>query len=147
MKNLKTKIIINFLILFFLSISIVYAAIGVGFSIPGTINMGIVKPNKLYDIWEAFVINTGDEYGCYKMNVSYFQDQPEKRVPQEWIIYNPLEFCLDPNEAKLVDIDLLVNPSIRLDNGLKGNYFSFLEACTYQGFLGACAATKLYFSI
>ena len=141
------KKLLLILFLFFFFVTPVLAAIGVGFSIPNKIELGKVKPNQKYDIWEAFVVNTGDEYGCYKMNVSYLQDQIEKRVPKEWIIYNPQEFCLNPEEAKLVDIDLFVDPAIKLDNKLKGHYFSFLEACTYGGNLGACVTTKLYLTI
>ena|SRR3990167_2333207 len=133
--------------LFFLFTSVVLASFGVSLSGPFKIFLGEVKPNKNYDIAIFWIGNPGDQYGCYKMNVSYFQDQPEKRIPSQWIVYNPLEFCLNPGEWQRVETDLFIQPKYQLDQGLKGNYFSFLEACTYQGSFGACAASKLYFTI
>ncbi len=83
------------------------------------------------------------------MGISYFQDQPEQRPAQDWVTFSPTEFCLEPNFAQhqFVDISLSVNPKTRIDKKLKGDYFSYLEACTYQGNIGACAATKLYFTL
>lgn len=141
------KKLILAIILFFFSVSIVYAH-SVGISVASKIYLGDVKPNRLYDITKGYVINTGDHYGCYKMNVGYFTDQPEKRIPRDWVIYTPEEFCLEAGDAELIDMDLFITPKNRLDKKLKGDYFSYLEACTNDaGYVGACVATKLYFSI
>lgn len=130
---------------------IALASFGVGLSAPRRYELGKIKPNEEIHLGQVAVFNMGDEYGCYKMGVSSLTDQPEKRVPKEWVTYTPEEFCLDPydptRDYQLVAIDVKVIPKIRLDKGLKGDYFSFLEACTYQGSFGACAATKLFFSI
>ena len=140
------KIILATIFLLF-SVSTVYAH-SVGISIASKIYLGDVKPRRLYDITKGFVINTGDHYGCYKMNVAYFTDQPEKRIPKDWVIYTPSEFCLEAGEGLLVDMDLFISPSTKIDKKLKGDYFSYLEACTNDGgYVGACVATKLYFSI
>ena len=146
-KGLKSVAIAIAFVLFFLLVGVVYAH-SVGISIASKIYLGEVKPNRHYDIYEAFVINTGDHYGCYEMGVAYHRDQPENRIPRDWIIYTPEEFCLEAGEAKLVDMDLYITPKTRIDKKLKGDYFSYLEACTNDGGLvGACAATKLYFSL
>lgn len=135
------------LTLFLFSAAVIYARVGVGISIPSRLEMGTVKPNKLYDITEAYVINTGDQFTCYQMGVTYHQDQPEKRIPRDWVIYEPSTFCLEAGAIELIDIDLKVNPKTKIDEGLGGDYFSYVEACTYAGSIGACAGTKLYLSI
>ena len=131
-----------------LTVPIVLAHVGVGISAP-RFNLGELKP-KQYDIGIINVFNAGDQYGCFKMNISYLQDQPEHRVPQDWVVFSPSEFCLEPNftEHQFVNVSLDINPSTRLQKKLKGDYFSFIEACTYGGGnVGACAAAKLYFTL
>ena len=140
------KILISLILIFFF-VTPVLATFGVSLSGPFKIYMGNVKLNQLYDVAIFWIGNPGDQYGCYKMNVSYYQNQLEKRIPSDWIIYNPETFCLEVNQWQRVETKLLINPEIKLDKGLKGDYFSFLEACTYQESFGACAASKLYFTI
>lgn len=114
---------------------------------PFKINMGKVKPNRIYDVAIFSVGNPGDDYGCYKMIAGHMFEQPEKRVPSDWIAFTPETFCLNPGEWERVETKMYINPKTKLDNGLAGNYFSLLMACTYQDWVGACAGSKLNFKI
>lgn len=139
---------IIFTSLFLLGLAgIVYASWGIGLSAPAKFELGIVRPHKLYEVGRMTIVNTGDEYGCYKMSIAYHQDQPEKRVPKEWVIFEPKEFCLESRKSKLVKVKLFVRPQYRIDRKLVGKYFSYLEGCTYKGWFGVCVASKLYFTI
>lgn len=140
------KKIILALIFLLLTAGLAYASFGVSLSGPSKIFFE-ARPNKTYDLAVFYIRNPGDDYGCYKMNVSGLYQQPQKRVPNKWIIYTPETFCLNPGEWQRVETNLLVQPKYKIDRKLKGDYFAFLEACTYQGGFGACAASKLYLTV
>ena len=119
------------------------SALSIGLSAPHRFELGVVHPSKLYEVGAVTVINTDDKYGCFKMNVAYHQDQPELRIPKEWVVYTPNSFCLESGKVQLVHIELYPKRKTR-----PGNYFAYLEACTDSGgFVGLCVATKLYFTL
>jgi len=138
------------LILCILLLPLIAYSASVGFSGPGSIYLGTIQLNKVYDVATILGINTGSEYGCFKTNVAYHQDQPEYRVPAEWVIFTPDYFCLEAGKTQLIDIKLYpkrINGKVQY-----GDYFSYLEICTANESstgvsIGACAATKLYFTL
>ena len=119
------------------------ASVSIGLSAPRQFNLGTVHPNKLYNVGVMGIINTGDEYGCFKMETAYHSDQPELRLPAEWVQYNPSNFCLEPGVMQVVDVKVKVLPPVT-----RGDYFAFVTGCTdFGGNLGACVGTKLYLSL
>ena len=119
------------------------ASVSIGLSAPRLFDLGTVHPNRVYDVGKVTVVNTGDAYGCFKMNVSYLQDQEGLRTPADWILYTPSNFCLEPKTTQVVDIKLYPHKPFK-----RGRYFNYLEACTdFGNNVGACVATKLYFSL
>jgi len=70
-------------------------------------------------------------------------------VPREWLLFSPSEKCLKGGEGTLVDVYLLVDPSYTLDNGLGGDYFSYVNFCiSSPGYtIGVCVGAKLYFTV
>lgn len=105
-----------------------------------------LMPGGTYKIHSMSVMNTGDEASNYSVDVTYLYEQKELRPPEEWVVFNPKTFHLEPNEGKIVELRL----NIPMD-APPGNYFSFLEAhpvAEGEGFrIGVAAATKLYFSV
>ena len=124
----------------------VVAAASVGWSAVSRFQVGTVQPNQTYDVGQGYAFNPGPEFQCYIMEINYIYNQPEKRPPKEWLIFMPTSFCLESGAGLLVDINLHIDPSIKLDGGLKGDYFAFIGPCTYNGNIGACAASRLYFT-
>jgi len=125
-----------------------FARIGVG------VNTGKIQVNEklksgmIYKLPPITVINTGDEPAEYGTSVAYHQDQPELRPKQDWFIFTPQKFHLDPGKGQLVEIK--INLPIRTE---PGNYFAYLEghpiATVKKGntVLGVAAASKLYFTV
>ena len=125
-------------------------AASVGWSAASKWRLYDVQPNRLYDVGQGYAYNPGDSPQCYVMDVGYIYNQPEKRPPEGWLRFSPGEFCLEGGQGVLVDIDLYVDPAIKIDGGLKGDYFAFIGPCTASEAgvsIGACAASRLYFTV
>lgn len=123
------------------------ASVGVG------VNLGKIeideplKPGGIYNFPSIGVINTGDEPGDYELAVTYRQDQPEQRPPQEWFSFSPALFQLEPGQSQSVSIKLSLPVKMR-----PGDYFAFLEAHPVikagpGTTIGVAAATKTFFTV
>ena len=141
------KIIIAFLIIYLALPLIVSAGVGVG------VNLGKIeideplKPGGIYNFPAIGVINTGDKTGDYELAVTYHQDQPELRPPQEWFSFSPSSFNLDPGQSQSVTIQLVLPVKMK-----PGDYFAYLEAHPVikagpGTTIGVAAATKTYFTV
>lgn len=147
MKKLFTCLIFLFTVSILFS-NTAFAKIGVG------VNTGKIQVNEklkagmIYKLPPITVINTGDEPAEYETSVAYHQDQPELRPKQDWFIFSPQKFHLEPGKAQLVEIK--INLPLRIE---PGNYFAYLEGhplVTVQKgttTLGVAAAAKLYFTV
>ncbi len=125
-----------------------FAKIGVGVN-TGKIQVDEkLKAGMIYKLPPITIINTGDEPAEYETSVAYHQDQPELRPKQDWFIFSPKKFHLEPGKAQLVEIK--INLPIMIE---PGNYFAYLEghplATAQKGTttLGVAAAAKLYFTV
>ena len=107
-----------------------------------------LKAGMIHKLPPITVINTGDEPAEYEASVTYHQDQPELRPQQNWFIFTPQKFYLEPGKGQLVEIK--INLPLRIE---PGNYFAYLEghpiATVKKGTttLGVAAAAKLYFTV
>jgi len=126
-----------------------FAKIGVGVG-TGKIQMDQpLKPGSIYDIPPVTVFNTGDEPSSYKIIIEKRSDIPQMFPEQEWFVFEPNKFYLEPGESQLVQIKIVL--PVR---GVKpGDYFAFLSASPIQDIetgktsIGVAAATKLYFTV
>jgi len=143
----KSTIFIALLTLLFLP-NPVFANIGVGV---GTGKIQIedkLKPGIIYNLPPLTVVNTGDEPSDYEAAISYHEKQPQLRPPEDWFIFSPKKFHLDPGKVQVVSIKL--NLPVRIE---PGDYFAYLEghpvrkASTGQTSIGIAAAAKLYFTV
>lgn len=129
----------------------VVSAASVGWSAAPKWQLGTMKPNRFYDVGQGYAYNPGEAAQCYIMEVGNFSDPTLKRTAPEWVIFSPASFCLEPGAGVLVDIGLYVQPKFKIEGELKGNYHAFVGPCTYEptswGQIGACVASRLYFSI
>ena len=125
----------------------VFASVGVG------VNLGKIKideplkPGGIYNFPSIGVINTGDEPGEYELEITYHQDQPESRPPQEWFSFNPQQFHLEPGASQSVAVKLTLPVKTK-----PGDYFAYLEAHPIikagpGTTIGVAAATKTYFTV
>ncbi|MDO8498235.1 MAG: hypothetical protein Q7S44_00370 [bacterium] len=126
----------------------VFARIGVGV---GTGKIQVedkLKPGIIYELPSLIVVNTGDEGSDYEVNVSYHEKQPQLRPPQNWFIFSPQKFHLEPGETQVVTIKL--NLPVRAE---PGDYFAYLEGHPFlksvsgNTTIGIAAAAKLYFKV
>ena len=122
------------------------AKIGVGVGL-GKIQIDEkLSPGGIYKLPTLPVLNTGDEAGEYKVEVTYLSDQPELRPDASWFSFTPQSFPLDASGSQLVDVSLTIPVDTR-----PGNYFAFLEAhpvAKGEGVtIGIAAATKLNFTV
>lgn len=122
------------------------AKIGVGVGL-GKIQIDEkLSPGGIYKLPTLPVLNTGDEAGEYKVEVTYLSDQPELRPDASWFSLTPQSFPLDAGGSQLVDVSLSLPVDVR-----PGNYFAFLEAhpvAKGEGVtIGVAAATKLNFTV
>jgi hypothetical protein len=107
-----------------------------------------IMPGTVYELPAITVLNTGDEPGDFEVDVSFRENQPEKRPEREWFSYNPQEFYLDQGETKQVSVTLTLPVK-----AVPGDYFAFIEARPMKRAgtgittIGIAAASKLYFSI
>lgn len=122
------------------------AKIGVGVGL-GKIQIDEkLSPGGIYKLPTLPVLNTGDEAGEYKVEVTYLSDQPELQPDASWFSFTPQSFALDAGGSQLVDVSLSLPVDTR-----PGNYFAFLEAhpvAKGEGVtIGVAAATKLNFTV
>lgn len=145
----KFFIYLIFLSLVFISFSTsTFAKIGVG------VNTGKIQVEEelragmIYKLPPITVINTGDEPAEYEASVAYHQDQPELRPEENWFIFSPQKFHLEPGKGQLVEIK--INLPLQME---PGDYFAYLEgypiASAQKGntVIGVAAASKLYFTV
>lgn len=142
------KFIFTVIFLFLLFPNNVFARIGVGV---GTGKIQVedkLKPGIIYELPSLTVLNTGDEESDYEVNVSYHEKQPQLRSPQNWFIFSPQKFHLEPGKAQTVTIKL--NLPVRTE---PGEYFAYLEGHPFKKSvsgnttIGVAAAAKLYFTV
>jgi len=125
-----------------------HARVGVGVATGKIVIEEELRPGGSYNIPPLTVINTGDEPSDYKVLITYHEGQSELKPNEDWLVFEPERFKLDPGKAQIVDIKL--NLPVRAQ---PGNYFAYLEAQpdkkTENGgaFIGIAAATKLYFKV
>ena len=140
--------LIFLLTIFFLFSNPALGKIGVGVN-TGKIQVDEkLKAGMIYKLPPITIINTGDEVAEYEASIAYHQDQAELRPKQEWFIFSPQKFHLDPGKGQVVEIK--INLPLRIE---PGEYFAYLEghplATTQKGTttLGVAAAAKLYFTV
>ena len=130
----------------FLSPQTALAKIGVGVGLGKVQIDEELSPGGIYKLPTLPVLNTGDEAGEYKVEVTYLSDQPELRPDASWFSFTPQSFPLDAGGSQLVDVSLSLPVDTR-----PGNYFAFLEAhpvAKAEGVtIGVAAATKLNFTV
>src|SRR3989338_11273484 len=130
----------------FLSPQTALAKIGVGVGLGKVQIDEELSPGGIYKLPTLPVLNTGDEAGEYKVEVTYLSDQPELRPDASLFSFTPQSFPLDAGGSQLVDVSLSLPVDTR-----PGNYFAFLEAhpvAKAEGVtIGVAAATKLNFTV
>ena len=123
-----------------------HADVGVGVSLGNIKVEDALTPGGHYRLPTLSVLNTGSDPAQFEVVVSFAADQRERRPPEEWFVFTPQRFPLEPSAAQAVAISLDL-PA----NAGPGDYFAFLEAhpiAERQGVsIGVAAATKLSFSI
>jgi len=125
----------------------VLAKIGVGVNTGKIYVDEVLKAGQIYKLPSITIINTGDEPSDYEVGVTYHQDQPQFLPDQNWFIFSPGKFYLNPKEAQLVEIK--INLPLRIE---PGDYFAYLEGrpikTTQKGTasIGVAAAAQLYFT-
>lgn len=128
--------------------TVVFARIGVGVASGKIQVQDKLKPGIIYNLPPLTVLNTGDIPSDYEVAVTYFETQPQRKPPNDWFIFSPRTFHLDPGNAQVVTIK--INLPITTT---PGDYFGFLEAHPIQKdkagqtTIGIAAAAKLYFTI
>lgn len=144
----KISCLIIIFLPFLIFSSSVLAKIGVG------INTGQIKVEEklkagmIYKLPSVTIINTGDEPADYETSIAYQQRQPELKPKQEWFIFTPSKFHLEPGKGQLVEIK--INLPLKIE---PGDYFCYLEghplASVEKGKanIGVAAGTKLYFTV
>lgn len=141
------KIIFSSVIISLALPALVFAGVGVG------VNLGKIeideplRPGGIYNFPSIGVINTGDEPGEYEFAVTYHQDQPEQRPAEEWFVFSPSSFHLEPGQSQAVAVKLALPVKMK-----PGEYFAYLEAHPVikagpGTTIGVAAATKTYFTV
>ena len=119
---------------------------GVGVSAGNIIVHDRLAPGRTYNLPSISVINTGDEPGPYEVVVSYLEGQKERRIPEEWVRFDPQSFFLEAEQSQPVAITVTIPLRAR-----PGDYFAFIEAHPVIEAAGAtvsvAAATRLFFTV
>lgn len=124
------------------------ATIGVGVGSGKIVVNDILKPGSVYELPPITVMNTGDETSEYEMAITYHEQQMELEPAEEWFVFSPKTFKLEPKQTQVVKITLQIPVSLR-----PGEYFAYLEshpvAVSTNGVtrVGVAAASKLYFTV
>jgi hypothetical protein len=126
----------------------IFATLGVGVG-TGKIRVDQkLKPGTIYNLPSLTVLNTGDEPSDYGVAMTYNEKQPQLKPPQDWFIFSPSKFHLDPGKVQVVTIKL--NLPVRTQ---PGDYYGYLEAHPVKkakagvSTIGIAAAAKLYFTV
>jgi hypothetical protein len=137
-----------FIVSFVLLPIAVSARIGVGVGL-GKIQIDkLLQAGGIYNLPDLPVINTGDEAGQYDTSVGYLKGATQLRPDQEWFLFEPQSFYLEPGKVQLVKITLTLPTKIQ-----PGDYFAYLEghpankSSNGQTSIGVAAATKIYFTV
>jgi hypothetical protein len=144
------KVFFCFIFLAFLifPVSQALARVGVGVATGKIVINEKLKPGIIYNLPPLTVLNTGDVPSDYKVAVTYFQTQRQLKPANDWFIFSPSQFHLNPGQAQVVNIKLNLPIAVK-----PGDYFGFLEAHPIQKSkdglttIGIAAAAKLYFTI
>lgn len=139
--------VLLFLILFLFP-NVSYAALGVGVGV-GKIEVDDqLKPGVIYTLPSITVLNTGDESSAYEVAIEHHENQPESVPEEDWFIFSPKEFTLEPGEVQEVQIKLNLPVNVAPDD-----YFAYVEARPIKKTpvgntaVNIAAATKLYFTV
>lgn len=125
-----------------------FARIGVGVATGKIQVQDKLKPGIIYNLPSLTVINTGDIPSDYEVAITYFETQPQLKPPNNWFIFSPQHFHLEPGKVQIVDIKLNLPIAVT-----PGDYFGFLEAHPIQKdkvgqtTIGIAAAAKMYFTV
>lgn len=95
-----------------------------------------VSPGDALFLRMATALNWTDGQQWWTTTVGYFSNQPEARLPAEWITFDPAQFCLEVGGYEQVDIWLAVPPSAKADT-----YFGLLEFDVCKD--NSCAAVAI----
>jgi len=142
----KVIIFLFFVCLIFPTVA--FARVGVGVATGKIQVQDKLKPGIIYNLPPLTVVNTGDIPTDYEVEATYFEKQPQLKPSNDWFIFSPRTFHLDPGKAQEVSIKLNL-PLVTTP----GNYFNFLEAHPIQKdkagitTIGIAAAAKLYFTV
>ena len=124
------------------------ASIGIGLSCGFRFDLGSIQKKQTYHVGQMCILNTGTGAGWFRMNVSYLYQQPEMRVPEEWVKFTPETFWLNAGLTpqggyyqQIVQIDLIIPAKARV-----GDYYSLLEGCTGTS-IGVCVGAPLRFKV
>ena len=130
------------------------ASIGIGLGCGFKFDLSSVQKKQTYHVGQMCILDTGTEAGWFHMDAGYLYQQPELKVPKEWVKFTPETFWLEPCTRveggyicpfdiaqKVVQIDLIVPSRARF-----GDYFAYLEGCTGQA-IGVCVAAPLRFEV
>ena len=107
-----------------------------------------LKPGIIYKLPVLTVINTGTEPSDYAVSIAYQNNVPQLRPKQDWFIFSPQKFYLEPGKGKVVEIKL--NLPLKME---PGDYFAYLEAQPTKKAekgkttIGVAAAARLYFTV
>lgn len=125
-----------------------HARIGVGVGI-GKIEVDEeLKPGTIYQLPSFTVLNTGDETADYGVSIEYHEKQLELKPEEDWFIFSPDVFTLEPGAVQQVDVKLNLPLKVK-----PGDYFAYLEAHPLKKAeeggtrVGVAAAAKLYFTV
>lgn len=142
------RVVIGGIVGLLCSISLVFAAIGVGVGSGKITIQQKLQPGGMYELPALPVLNTGDESGEYGLSIEYNEQQSQQRPQRDWFHFSPQSFHLDPQQSKTIGITLSVPV-----NAKPGAYFAYVEAhpvakgVVGQTSVGIAAAAKLYFTV
>ncbi len=125
-----------------------FARVGVGIGTGRIVVDEILKPGMVYQLPPLSVVNTGDEPAPYSVGVSFHQDQTQKMPAEEWFVFSPHDFQLDPGGSQTVEVTLRLPLATE-----PGEYFAYLQAfpnLQSEGgatLIGIAAAAKLEFTV
>lgn len=133
---------------FFIYDSVVEAKLGVGIGTGKIVVSEKLKPGQIYTLPSVTILNTGDEAGRYGVRISYHEGQKELEPEEDWFVFSPNEFELEPSGAQPVEIKL--NLPLNME---PGDYFAYVEGYPTKKAdggvttIGIAAASKLYFTV
>ena len=147
MKKLITLLI--FLLSSLFVLSPVYGSVGVGVGTGKIVLDELLKPGLGYELPPITVYNTGDEGSDYYLSIEFSTKEGKLESKQDWYIFTPREFYLNPRESQIVQVEL----KLPIRDVKPGEYFAYLTAQPVSDIsegsasVGVAAATKLYFSV